>query len=77
MKQALLMNPDSMKDLLNGSSQQTLGTSHSSFTSRRDWQAVTVSTQLACTCQNCLHTVDRDQALHCHWHGHYLVCITT
>ena len=55
MKQALLMNPDSMKDLLSGipgpapgpgpgpSPQQSLGISHSHFTSRRDWQAVTVS----------------------------------
>ena len=44
MKQALLMNPDSMKDLLNSSSPiSNLGGSHSSFTSRRDWQSVTVS----------------------------------
>lgn len=59
MKQALLMNPDNMKDLLSGSSgpalapgpaaapgpgpQHSLGSSHSYFTSRRDWQAVTVN----------------------------------
>lgn len=55
MKQALLKNPDNMKDLLSGSPapasgpapgpspQQSLGSSHSHFTSHRDWQAVTVS----------------------------------
>lgn len=53
MKQALLMNPDTLKDLLSGSPgpapgsapspQQSHGSSHSHFTSRRDWQAVTVS----------------------------------
>ena len=44
MKQALLMNPDSMQDLLLGTSQQpSMGAGHTSFTSRRDWQSVTVS----------------------------------
>ena len=72
MKQALLMNPDNMKDLLSGSSpapgpasapgpgpQRTLGSSHSHFTSRRDWQAVTVSPSydmhISRTCQLYLH----------------------
>ncbi|DBB07219.1 TPA: hypothetical protein ACH3X1_011783 [Trebouxia sp. C0004] len=44
MKQALLMNPDSMQDLLMGTTHQpSIGTGHTSFTSRRDWQSVTVS----------------------------------
>lgn len=44
MKQALLMNPDSMRDLLMGTTHQSsIGTGHTSFTSRRDWQSVTVS----------------------------------
>ncbi len=44
MKQALLMNPDSMQDLLLGTTHQpSMGTSNASFTSRRDWKSVTVS----------------------------------
>ncbi len=44
MKQALLANPDSMQDLLMGTTHQaSMGAGHTSFTSRRDWQSVTVS----------------------------------
>ncbi|KAA6427395.1 MAG: hypothetical protein FRX49_02059 [Trebouxia sp. A1-2] len=47
MKQALLMNPDSMQHLLMGTIHQpSMGTGHTSFTSRRDWQLVTESLQM-------------------------------
>ncbi|KAL0029339.1 hypothetical protein WJX77_000730 [Trebouxia sp. C0004] len=47
MKQALLMNPDSMQDLLMGTTHQpSIGTGHTSFTSRRDWQSVTERLQM-------------------------------
>ncbi|KAL3160488.1 hypothetical protein ABBQ32_010799 [Trebouxia sp. C0010 RCD-2024] len=47
MKQALLMNPDNMKDLLAGNS-EGLGAdpTHSYFTCPRDWQAVTECLQM-------------------------------